>query len=166
MHDAAYQWIRQYATAAPVLVLDIGGRDINGSPRDLFPRAEWVVLDATPGDRVQIVADAATWEPDREYDMVVCAEVFEHTPVWRQICSTAFEALIPGGVLIVTAAGPGRQPHSAVDGGPALRPGEWYANVSTAALKDALKVAGFAQVIVEQAGEDVRAVCVKPGDPP
>lgn len=156
MHDAAYEWIRRHATTSPCTVLDVGGRDVNGSPRDLFPRADWVRLDCEPGDGVDIVADASGWTPDRLYDVVVCAEVFEHTPAWRAIISTAHAALPPGGLLIATMAGPGREPHSMVDGGPHLRPGEWYANIGTAALHLALEEAGFGGAVVEQAGTDVR----------
>jgi hypothetical protein len=39
----------------------------------------------------------------------------------------------PGGLLIITAAGPGRAEHSGADGGP-LRPGEHYRNISPLAL--------------------------------
>ena len=157
MHDAAFDWIRQHAVQSPCTVLDVGGRDVNGSPRDLFPRAEWVRLDCEPGDGVDIVADASGWTPDRLYDVVVCAEVFEHTPAWPEILATAYNALGDGGLLIATMAGPGRQPHSAVDGGPALRPGEWYANVNPHTLRIKLEQAGFADLVVEQFGEDVRA---------
>jgi SAM-dependent methyltransferase len=165
VHDQALEWIARHATTDPVAVLDIGGRDVNGSPRHLFPAAAWTALDELPGGEVDIAADAATWEPgDRRWDVVLCAEVFEHTPAWPAICVTAFKACAPGGRLIVTTAAPGRPPHSGVDGG-TPRLGEHYANIDPAALLLTLKGAGWADVVidVQHDPEDVRATAVKPG---
>lgn len=164
MHPEAMAWISQYATTDPVTVLDIGGRNINGSPRHLFPAATvYTVLDIADGPGVDVVADAATWVPDREYDVVVSAEVFEHTSVWPQICATAHKALKPGGRFIATMAGPGRPEHSAIDGGWTLHPGEWYANVEPADLLEVLKAAGFVDITVDRQNHpaDVRAVATR-----
>lgn len=157
MHPAAFEWVARYATGDPLDILDIGGRNINGTCRSLFPNARYVAMDLLDGPGVDVVADAVTWLPDRQYDRVICAEVFEHTESWPAILKTAFEALRPGGDIVVTCAGPGRAPHSALDGTWCLQPGEWYANVSPESLRDALKATGFEDIIVDQAGEDVRA---------
>jgi SAM-dependent methyltransferase len=166
VHDQAMQWIAQYALPGPVRVLDIGGRDVNGSPRHLFPDAAvYTVLDIRPGDGVDIAADAATWDPDgRLWDVVICAETFEHTASWRAICRTAYAACAPGGRLIVTTAAPGRPPHSAVDGEFRLHPGEHYANIRPAELERVLAEAGWAGVAVDvlPSPADVRAAAVKP----
>jgi SAM-dependent methyltransferase len=164
VHAEAFAWVEQYRTDAPVAVLDIGGRNINGTPRPLFPNATvYTVLDIAPGDGVDIVADAAKWEPDRSYDVVVCCEVFEHTDVWPAILRTAYCALKRGGVFITTMAGPGREVHSAVDGGPVLYDGEHYANVEAADLEAELKAAGFRDVVVHEQTTscDVRAVAYR-----
>src|SRR5512139_114707 len=129
MHSEAYEWVRLRATGDPVAVLDVGGRYINGSPRDLFPNADpYTVLDIRFGEGVDIVADAASWMPDREYDVVVCCEVFEHAEKWPAILRTIHGALKPGGLAILTMAGPGRMQHSGVDGEHRLLDGEWYGN--------------------------------------
>ena len=39
MHPEAMEWVAKHATGDPVSVLDLGGRYINGSPRELFPNA-------------------------------------------------------------------------------------------------------------------------------
>jgi hypothetical protein len=161
MHAEAYEWVAPYATAEPVKVLDIGGRNINGTVRTLFPCADFTALDILPGEGVDIVADAATWTPDRAYDVVTCAEVFEHTDVWPQIVVTAHAALGPGGVFVATMAGPGRVPHSAFDGGP-LQAGEYYDNVSPDDLERELKAAGFVDIVVDQHGPDVRCAAARP----
>lgn len=172
MHAEAYEWIRRHAVGCanlgdtkggPTRVLDLGGRNVNGSAMDHFPDAWVTVLDIADGPGVHIVADASTWVPDDEWDVVVSAECFEHTDSWPAICGTAFKALRPLGEFIVTCAGPGRHPHSAVDGGRRLFPGEHYANVSTDELADVLTDCGFVDVITDSLGEDTRAWARKPG---
>lgn len=160
MHTEAYAWVQKHAIPDAQRVLDIGGRDINGSPRHLFPGAViYRTVDILPGVGVDVVADASTWEPDGEYDVVVCTEVFEHTPTWRDICKTAFKALAPGGLLIATMAGPGRPVHSAVDGGPHLHPGEHYENVHPRDLHDALVSAGFVDVVTDRQSQPADTRC-------
>lgn len=164
MHSAAYEWVAQHATEDAVSVLDIGGRNINGSVRGLFPGADpYVALDIREGEGVDIVADAAAWSPDRAYDMVVCTEVFEHTGDWPQICKTVFAALRPGGTAVLTMAGPGRSPHSALDGGP-IRDGEYYGNVDPGELERVLKDCGFTDITVDYqpSPADTRAVAYRP----
>jgi hypothetical protein len=169
VHSEAWQWLVDHATDEPVSVLDLGGREVNwDSPRVLFPGAtSYTVLDVLPGPGVDIVADAATWDPDgRRWDRVLAAELFEHTDQWPAICGTAFRALQPGGRFIVTTAAPGRPPHSGVYAGP-LQFGEYYANVDPDRLREALQGAGFAdiQIDVQPFPADVRAVATKPAEP-
>lgn len=164
MHDAVRWWVKLWVDAwvspgVPAAVLDIGGRDVNGCCRDLFGEADYRVLDLRPGENVDIVADAATWEPDLAYHAVLSTEVFEHTPDWRAIIATAFRALAPGGIFIATAASPGRPAHSGIDGN-ALQPGEHYAGISRWDLDRALRDAGFTGIQVDEQlyPADVRCV--------
>lgn len=164
MHDEAHAWVARHAHPGPGAVLDIGGRDINGTTRALFPAADpYVVLDAIAGPGVDVVADAATWIPDRQYDQVVCTEVLEHAPDWRAILSTAYRALRPGGRLILTAAGQGRPPHSGIDGG-RLYAGEYYQNADPEQLLLTLIDCGFGDMDVDVRRDpaDVRAVAFRP----
>lgn len=117
-------------------VLDLGGRDVNGTVHSMFNKVRTV--DIRPGEGVDIVADAADWVPDDQYEVVLCTEVLEHTPTWQRIIRTAQAALEPGGTLLCTCASRSRPPHSAIDGGP-LREGEWYRNVSPAELYGELR---------------------------
>lgn len=160
------RWVEGFATDRPVKVLDLGGRDVNGTPRHLFPNATaYTVLDVRPGPNVDIVADAATWEPNgRRWDLVLATELFEHTPDWPAICVTAFKALWPGGRFVVTTAAPGRPIHSGVDGGGLLHPGEHYENIPPERLKDTLQAVGFVDITVDvqRSPADVRAVATRP----
>ncbi len=137
MHREALDWLtRRLLSLQPRRVLELGSRDVNGSPRERVQRhvERWHGIDLAPGPGVDEVADAADYARERAPfvpDVVVCAEVLEHAPRAAEIVARARELLRPGawGVFLVTAAAPGRAPHSAVDGGP-LRAGEFYRNVS------------------------------------
>lgn len=169
MHDAVLDWVasckRMLPYDHPPTVLDIGGRDVNGSTRHLFPAADpYIVIDLRPGENVDFVVDAATWTPNWAYDVVLCTEVFEHTADWAAIIATAYRALTPGGMFVATAASPGRPAHSGIDGN-ALQAGEHYAGVSRFELADALAVAGFERCEVDEQlyPADVRCVAWREG---
>lgn len=136
-------------------ILDVGGRDINGSVRHLFaPDARWTVVDNVAAPEVDIVADAAAWVPDRRYDVAVCTEVFEHAEQWGSILITLAKA---APLVIVTCASTGRQVHSQV-GHLELPPGEWYANVPASYLTSMMsELFGSYEVIDNQAAHDVYA---------
>jgi SAM-dependent methyltransferase len=148
MHAEAFSYVERFATDEPISVLDIGGRNVNGTVRDLFPNADYTALDILPGDGVDIVANAAEWTPDRAYDLIVCTEVFEHTPEWPKILEVAAAACRPGGRIVLTMAGPGRPEHSAIDGGP-RRPDEHYGNVDPVDLEWGLQATGWSGIEVE-----------------
>jgi SAM-dependent methyltransferase len=165
MHDQAHAFVRDHARTDAAKVLDLGGRDVNGTVRDLFPDAlDYIVVDINPGDGVDVVADAADWQPTGTYDVVVSCETFEHAERWREICGTAFNALRPGGQFIATMAGPGRPEHSAIDGQFRLLDGEYYGNVDPAVLFDVLDEWGFVDVFIDSrpSPADVRAVAYRP----
>lgn len=143
----------------PGLVVEIGGKNINGSVRALFGEP-YVAVDVRPGPGVDVVGDGATYRPESPASMVVCCEVLEHTPDGAAICANAFEMLESGGVYILTAAGEGRQPHSAVDGGP-LPDGEFYANVTRAMLEAWLAPFAGGTIAENQTTGDIYAVAVK-----
>jgi SAM-dependent methyltransferase len=92
--------------------LDLGGANVNGNARDLFPNTTWVGLDIAPGPGVDIVADARDWQPTQWFDVVLSTELLEHVTPWQKCVYTARKALKHGGVLILTCAGPGRSPHN------------------------------------------------------
>lgn len=166
MHEAVLAWVGQFRSNEDLAVLDIGGRDLNGNTRELFPNANpYVVLDLRPGKGVDIIADAADWQPDRQYDLVLCTETFEHAEKWQQIIATARTALRPGGWLIFTCAGPGRPPHSGVEAVWGLIGDEWYANVSPSEIAVELHYQGWDDVEAHQLGLDTRGKAVKPPGP-
>ena len=138
MHEQVHDWLAAQTAdldaseTSALAVVEVGSLDINGSARRHFAgAAHYHGIDLVEGPGVDEVADATTWQPPRRYDVAVCCEVLEHAPRWRAVLDTMWSCLAPGGRLLMTCAGPGRAPHSAVDG-LGLRPGEHYANVEPA----------------------------------
>ena len=163
IQNAAYRF---YAPTAKIDVVEFGGLDVNGGLRHLFPRAKsWTSVDIEPGPGVDLVADAADWIPPRRYDLVICAEVFEHTNRWQKICITARVACNQTGVFIATAATNPRALHGAYDpdGTHGSRPDEYYQNVRAGELLERLRETGFMYIDVTVDGNrgDVYA-CARP----
>ena len=155
MHAEALDFLRRISLSGPVV--EFGSRNINGSARDVFPDLEWIGVDIAEGPGVDVVCDAAEYRSKHSVTSVVCCEVLEHADNWKTIIQNAADLLTERGVLIITCAGPGRLPHSAIDGGP-LRDGEYYRNLSAADIRCACLEAGFRGVFAEQSGYDTRAI--------
>lgn len=165
MHVQAAQFVRVSVDAFRVggarAVLDLGGRDVNGTLHGLFS-SPVTTVDIADGPGVDIVADAADWFPDRLYDVALCTEVFEHTPRWPEIIGTAHVALRTGGLLIATCATGNRPPHGAATDHPL--PGEHYANVDPDAVRAVLEPWSESSVKVADGvfgGDDLYAWAVK-----
>lgn len=175
MHQGAYRFIEWAVQRLPARkkVCELGSRTViwdnhafahNGLVRPLFTAAErYIGVDIREGINVDVVGNAADWRPNPPelFDTVVCCETLEHTPEGKEICQTAFDILEPGGVCLITAAGPGRNTHSCVDGGPNLYPGEYYRNVSPGMLAPWLAPFEFFFTDVLTTPTDIYALAVK-----
>lgn len=144
MHEHALRWVTRYAhLGRNTHVLDVGGRNVNdgGAIRALFPTAlTYTAVDLHDGPGVDAVSDFLHYQPEQPPGLVLHLEVAEHTPDWREHLAYAAQLLEqgPDGRLILTAAAPGRAPHSAIDGG-ALRDGEHYENIDPDVLDTILR---------------------------
>lgn len=157
MHEGAYKFVESAVRGLPARrsVIELGSRTVagdwpySGPVRPLFAEAQiYIGVDTAPGPNVDIVANAASWSfaGRSTVDTVVCCETLEHTDEAGAICANAHRLLLAGGFFIVTTAGIGRAPHSAVDGGP-IRDGEFYRNVDAVTLRDWL--APFAAAVID-----------------
>lgn len=165
MHSQAFEFIAAKARdlGRVGFVLEIGARNVNGTVRGLFDAERYVGIDVAPGPGVDVVASGTDYVPDAPADVIVCCEVLEHTAEAEAICRRAVDNLAPGGVLLLTMAGTGRAPHSAIDGCD-LRPGEFYRNVSVGELGAwLLKTDCTANVTEDRVAGDTYAVAVKSG---
>ncbi len=169
MHEAAFQFVASKVEQLGPFdsVIEIGSYDINGSVRPLFQGAEYIGLDMQEGQGVDWVGDAATYEPEKPVDCVVCCETLEHAENWKDLVRKAIEWLDDDGVFLITCAGPGRKPHSAIDGSHNVRDFEHYENLSPAEIAGTLfpdfltdEMANLA-VQVRTLGQDTQAVAVR-----
>lgn len=149
MHEQAFDYVKKTVKKYGPFksVLDIGGRNVNGSPKELFPNASYLTLDIVPGHEVDIVADAADWTPDQKFDCVITTETFEHTPRVEEIIQNIARMLKPGGRVIITCASSPRMPHSGIDGG-RLHADEYYSNVEPESMYAYLEDARFFEIEV------------------
>lgn len=166
MHQQAWQFVRSRVSQHPARqrVVEIGSRNINGSVRSAFDAGvTYWGCDLASGPDVDAVCAGQDADPPFTPDTVVCCEVLEHTPDGCEIITRAFELLGTGGVLLITAAGVGRTPHSAIDGGP-VRDGEYYDNIDESRLRYWLEVAGFERVLIRSNASlsDIYAEGIKP----
>lgn len=123
-------------------VLDLGGRDVNGSIRGLLPNSRWKGVDISAGEGVDLVHDCTKPWPDDfpKFDLVVSTEVLEHVMAWRELLKVCGQAMNPMSIqtLFITCASTGRRPHGAT-GAMDPAPGEWYNNVAYQDLSDELE---------------------------
>lgn len=160
MHAEAFRFVQSVAEYRPAgLVVEIGGRFINGSIRPLFAEP-YLSTDVRGGPGVDVVADGATYVPPVPAACVVCCEVLEHTADAEAICRNAYRMLAPGGVFIMTAGGEGRAPHSAIDG-LRLCDGEYYGNVTEGQLTTWLDDFADVRLVVNPVACDIYAVAWK-----
>lgn len=159
MHAEARDFIRRQVSHFSVL--EIGSLDVNGNIRDLFAGWDYLGIDRIEGNGVDVVADGATFDTSKRFDVVVSCEAFEHAENWQAIVANVARLLRPGGYFFGTAAGPGRPPHKC-DGNPLTDNSEWYANIEPLVLAKSLESNHLIDVIVEHRGTDVRWSARKP----
>jgi SAM-dependent methyltransferase len=101
-------------------VLEIGSRNVNGSPRSIFTDAvEYLGVDSEDGPGVDVVSDGIDFvahpnNPDEFswwFDLVICCETLEHATDPFAIVETLKYHLKHGGLLIVTTPGNGFGEH-------------------------------------------------------
>jgi hypothetical protein len=164
MHEQAEEWVKFVAknVGSPTIIMDQGGRNINGSIKQHFPPVQvWLAIDITDGDGVTVVADCAEFVYN-DCDVVTCTELFEHTPKVPEIIKRAYMSLRDGGHYIITTAGLDRPPHNA-HGLENVLPGEYYQNINPYWLLEQLEGVGFKRIIIDVRDNpsDVRAWCIK-----
>ena len=156
MHPEAFAFVQKTVEMyGPFTsVLDVGGRNINGSVRGLFPAAtRYVSVDVVAGPEVDVVADAAdpylqTDAGPELFKCVVFCEIFEHARRWREVLKQGARHLDSDGVLIATTAGPARAPHGA-QGEARVADNEWYENIDPSDIYNVLRGIGFGVYSVE-----------------
>jgi len=154
MHQGVTDWVSRWLPAEVRTVVDVGGRNINGTAHQAFTGCRydrWVVVDVRDDLRPDHadefhVADFTDWVcPYPDVDVVLCTETFEHCP-WEPIVYKSWNVLASYGKAIFTTVTPAFPPHSAEDG-KQLRDGEYYEGVDPDRLERVMEHAGFAPLI-------------------
>lgn len=114
MHASVLEWVagkvRDHDLAGKT-VLEVGSRNINGSPRQFF-YGDYIGVDMVDGPGVDVISRADRLPyGDRTFDVVVSTETLEHDPYFWLSISEMARVLAPGGLLLVTARGIGYPHH-------------------------------------------------------
>lgn len=116
MHESVKRWVRETIDREHVeglRVLEVGSYDVNGSVRphiESLEPAQYLGVDMRDGPGVDRIVDceqlcdhvgAGAW------DFVVSTEMLEHVRDWRTCIFQLFNAVAPGGQVLITTRGPG-----------------------------------------------------------
>lgn len=106
-------------TAERVVVLDVGGADVNGSYRDVFagPRFTYIGADLTAGAGVDIVIEDPNRLPfdDASVDIVVSGQMLEHCAFFWLMFAEMIRVLRPSGYLFLIAPSAGPEHRYPID---------------------------------------------------
>lgn len=93
-------------------VLEVGSLDVNGAARSFFQDCQYIGLDVGEGPGVDVPVPGEVYDaPDGSFDVVLSCECMEHNPEWAATTSNMLRMLRPGGLFLLTCAGPGRKEH-------------------------------------------------------
>jgi SAM-dependent methyltransferase len=163
MHEEAYSFSSSAVSMMKTLswkfegydVLDVGGRNVNGTVRNLFSLSDtFTSLDIFDDGGVDIVADFSNPEIvnvlkiENKYDLVFSTEVLEHARYWRALVSNLAKATKSGGWIILTCATTGRPYHTA-DGHPWTdETQEYYGNVDISEFREVVEELGLTPILL------------------
>lgn len=119
MHDSVLKFVERATRDLPedIMVLDVGGLNVNGSARGLFPKASYIAIDIEDGPGVDVVADAHDLAElaAPPFDLVLCLEMLEHDSApWLTAAQIAAVGK-PGALVLVSARGNGFPLHNEPD---------------------------------------------------
>lgn len=177
MHQAVTDFIQATKARFPASfqdcsVLEVGSRYINGTCRTFFRRCQYTGLDLAYGPLVDVVCHVSDYEihqqpdePMREnrFDTVISCEAMEHDKWWKESLQAMSDHTKPGGLLVITCAGPGRPEHGTHRSDPASSPAtnDYYRNVDEAMFWSAVKKTDFSDWRLKVADGDLQFWGVK-----
>ena len=92
-------------------VLDVGSLDINGNNRYLFSSYTYTGIDIGEGKNVDVVSKGHEYAANKEYDVVISTECFEHDQHWEDTILNCIRLTKSKGLFMFTCATTGRQEH-------------------------------------------------------
>lgn len=94
-----------------VSVLDIGSLDICGNNRYLFENYTYIGVDLDIGPNVDIASKGHLYKSEKQFDVVISTECFEHDEYYDLTIKNMYKLLKPNGLFMFTCAAPGRPEH-------------------------------------------------------
>lgn len=170
-------------------IIDCGSKNINGTNRWLFRRTIWnwkgmnsyTGIDISLGDNVHILGYVSqvlpkikelplkylltgkNGRPAWPINIVISTEMLEHDRYWKESLKAMYDILKPGGLMIITAAGDGRQEHGTFMCTPGASPDtlDYYQNISNEMFESVLPRYMFNEYIIRQTSGDFQFAGVK-----
>lgn len=138
-------------------VLEVGSLDINGSVRKYFTDCDYWGLDVGKGPGVDIVCPIHEYLDESQHDVVISTEMLEHDKYWKDSLQSMYNNLKPGGLLILTCAGPNRQEHGTTRTTPQDSPftTDYYRNISIEDFISILPPQDFQISEIKYAGDKI-----------
>jgi SAM-dependent methyltransferase len=156
-HQAQFDFVKRVKARFPDhfktgRVLDVGSAYINGTNRWHFSYCcEYLGLDLGPGPGVDLVAHCADfrqsgWDGGL-FDVVISTEALEHDSRWEETFRAMYDMTRPGGLMVMTCAGDGREEHGTTRTTPGNSPHttDYYRNLDPEDFKPLLKGMKFEQ---------------------
>ncbi len=144
-------------------VLDCGSLDINGNNRYLFDNCNYIGIDIVKGKNVDIVTRVHEFKTDFQFDCVISTEMLEHDEFFADSLNIMFNLISPGGLLLITAAGYGREEHGThkikPEDSPLTR--DYYKNVDVPMLLQRLDLTKFNWYTISYFKTDIRFAGIK-----
>ena len=85
-------------------VLELGSLDINGSPRSWFENCQYVGVDRTEGNGVDLVCNFIETKFDHGFDTIISLNALMYDKDWKNSLTHNLQWLRKGGILFVTIA--------------------------------------------------------------
>jgi SAM-dependent methyltransferase len=178
MHPEANQFVAHVKAKFPEYfagkkVLEVGSLNVNGTVRDFFTDCDYTGIDIAPGNGVDRVLHVTrllhecTGIAEGSYgpvltflcDVMISTEALEHDELWDKSLEAMSALLKPGGILIITCAGPGRLEHGTTKTDPDSSPftTDYYRNISVEDFRGVLPMSLWAdaELIYGRDGEDL-----------
>jgi SAM-dependent methyltransferase len=144
-------------------VLDCGSLEINGNNRYLFDSSNYMGIDIVEGKNVDIVTRVHEFKTTFQFDCVISTEMLEHDEDFAASLNAMFNFLKPGGLLLITAAGYGREEHGTHEIKPQDSPltNNYYCNISVTMLLQGLDLTRFSSYTISYYKTDIRFAGIK-----
>lgn len=151
MNQAIWNFCSKHKGKFSGSVLEVGSRNINGTIRSVLPITMGIDFIQGEGvDKVMNVTELLTEFGPESFDCVVSCDALEHIEDWDAAWLNMWGVLKPGGVALLTMAGPWKGVHG--------YPNDYY----RMPLSDFMRVFGKNKIIdVFQGGPSLGAIAIK-----